>query len=54
MNIAVMLQLFPGFLSMIAIYFILKSVNLTNSHIGMILVYSGASGLELPWGEGIL
>ena len=45
MNIAVMLQLFPGFLSMIAIYFILKSVNLTNSHIGMILVYSGASGL---------
>lgn len=45
MNAAVMLQLFPGFLSMIAIYFILKSVNLTNSHIGMILVYSGGSGL---------
>ncbi len=45
MNMAVMLQLFPGFLSMIAIYFILKSVNLTNSHIGMILVYSGGSGL---------
>nr|WP_296032450.1 ABC transporter permease subunit [uncultured Dorea sp.] len=45
MNIAVMLQLFPGFLSMIAIYFILKSINLTNSHIGMIFVYSGASGL---------
>lgn len=45
MNIAVMLQLFPGFLSMIAIYFILKSVNLTNSHIGMILVYSGGAGL---------
>lgn len=49
MNIAVMLQLFPGFLSMIAIYFILKSVNLTNSHIGMILVYSGASGLGYLW-----
>ncbi|MCI5873084.1 MAG: ABC transporter permease subunit [Clostridiales bacterium] len=45
MNIAVMLQLFPGFLSMIAIYFILKSINLTNSHIGMILVYSGGAGL---------
>lgn len=45
MNAAVMLQLFPGFLSMIAIYFILKSVNLTNSHLGMILVYSGGSGL---------
>ena len=45
MNIAVMLQLFPGFLSMIAIYFILKSINLTNSHVGMIFVYSGAAGL---------
>ena len=45
MNIAVMLQLFPGFLSMIAIYFILKSINLTNSHIGMIFVYSGGAGL---------
>lgn len=45
MNVAVMLQLFPGFLSMIAIYFILKSVGLTNSHIGMILVYSGGAGL---------
>ncbi|MCI6648845.1 MAG: ABC transporter permease subunit, partial [Lachnospiraceae bacterium] len=45
MNIGVMLQLFPGFLSMIAIYFILKSVNLTNSHLGMILVYSGSSAL---------
>ena len=45
MNIAVMLQLFPGFLSMIAIYFILKSVDLTNSHLGMILVYSGGSAL---------
>lgn len=45
MNVAVMLQLFPAFLSMIAIYFILKAVNLTNSHIGMILVYSGSAGL---------
>lgn len=45
MNIAVMLQLFPAFLSMIVIYFILKAVNLTNSHIGMILVYSGSAGL---------
>ena len=45
MNVAVLLQLFPGFLSMIAIYFILKAFNLTNSHIGMILVYSGSAGL---------
>lgn len=45
MNVTVILQLFPGFLSMIAVYFILKAFNLTNSHIGMILVYSMSSGL---------
>ena len=32
-------------LSMIAVYFILKAFNLTNSHIGLILVYSASSGL---------
>ena len=45
MNLAVILNLFPAFLSMIAVYFILKSFNLTNSHIGLILVYSGSAGL---------
>lgn len=45
MNIAVILNLFPGFLSMIAVYFILKSLNLTNHPVGLILVYSGSSGL---------
>lgn len=45
MNMSVILNLFPGFLSMIAVYFILKSFNLTNSHLGLILVYSGSSGL---------
>ncbi len=45
MNLAVILNLFPGFLSMIAVYFILKSFGLTNNHIGLILVYSGSAGL---------
>ena len=45
MNIAVILNLFPGVLSMIAVYFILKALSLTNTHIGLILVYSAASGL---------
>jgi len=45
MNIGVMLGLIPGVLSMIATYFILKFFGLTNSHIGLILVYSGAAGL---------
>lgn len=45
MNFAVLLNLFPGMLSMIAVYFVLKTFNLTNSHIGLILVYSASSGL---------
>jgi len=45
MNAAVMLNLFPGVLSMIAVYFTLKTFGLTNSHIGLILVYSASSGL---------
>lgn len=45
MNIAVILNLFPGMLSMIAVYFTLKTFNLTNNHIGLILVYSASSGL---------
>ena len=45
MNISVIINLFPGVLAMIAVYFILRSINLTNSHIGMIIVYSAGSGL---------
>lgn len=45
MNVGVMLGLIPGVLSMIATYFVLKFFGLTNSHIGLILVYSGSAGL---------
>lgn len=45
MNAAVLLNIFPGVLSMIAVYFTLKTFNLTNSHLGLILVYSGSAGL---------
>lgn len=45
MNIAVMLNLFPGMLAMIAVYFVLKTFNLTNSYAGLIMVYSASSGL---------
>lgn len=45
MNVAVIVNLFPGVLSMIAVYFILKTFNLTNTHFGLILVYSAGSGL---------
>lgn len=45
MNVAVILNLFPGMLSMIAVYFVLKMFNLTNNHLGLIMVYSASSGL---------
>lgn len=45
MNIGVILNLFPGMLAMIAVYFTLKTFNLTNSYIGLIMVYSASSGL---------
>ena len=45
MNASVLMNLFPGMLSMIAVYFTLKTFGLTNSHIGLILVYSASAGL---------
>lgn len=45
MSFAIILNMFPGVLSMIAIYFILKTMGLTNSHLGMIIVYSAGAGL---------
>lgn len=45
MNVAVMLNLFPGVLTMIAIYFLLKQFGLTNNHYGLLMVYAGSSGL---------
>lgn len=45
MSFSIILGMFPGVLSMIAIYFILKLFGLTDSLAGLIIVYSGASGL---------
>ena len=45
MNVAVILNLFPGMLAMIAVYFTLKTFDLTNSYVGLIMVYSASAGL---------
>ena len=45
MNAAIIMNLFPGFLSMIAVYFIMKNLGLTNSLVGMVIVYSAGAGL---------
>lgn len=46
MNILLVLGMFPGFMSMIAVYFILKAMNLTNSLLALVLVYSGSAALS--------
>lgn len=48
MNIAMILGLFPGFMSMIAVYYILKTLGLSEGamiRVALILVYSSSSGL---------
>ena len=45
MSFSMILNMFPSVLSMIIIYFIMKQFGLTNSHIGMVIVYSAGSGL---------
>ena len=46
MNVMLILGMFPGFMSMIAVYFILKAMGLTNSLFALILVYSGGAALS--------
>ncbi|MBQ9994268.1 MAG: ABC transporter permease subunit, partial [Clostridia bacterium] len=46
MKIALVLGMFPAFMSMIAVYFVLKSVGLTQSLFALILVYSAGGGLS--------
>ena len=52
MNLGVILTLFPGFLGMIAVYFILREVGLTNSLTGLVIVYSAGAGLNYLIAKG--
>lgn len=45
MSLSIILGMFPGVLSMIAIYFVMKLMGLTDSLLGLIVVYSAGSGL---------
>lgn len=46
MNIGLILGMFPGFMTMIAVYYILKAMNLTGSLIALILVYSAGQSIK--------
>ena len=55
MNMAMILGLFPGFMTMIAQYFILKSMGLTEGsaiRIGLIVVYCACTGLGFQISKG--
>ena len=55
MNMAMILGLFPGFMSMIAVYFILKAMGMTEGNlirVALILVYSGGAGLSFQIAKG--
>lgn len=52
MNTAIILNLFPGFLGMIAVYFILREAGLTNSLTGLVIVYSASAGLDYLIAKG--
>lgn len=55
MNMAMILGLFPGFMSMIAQYFLLKSMGLTEGNlirVALIIVYTAGAGLGFTIAKG--
>lgn len=52
MRAGLVLNMFPGFMAMIAVYFILKAVGLTQSLLALILVYSGSAALTYYVAKG--
>lgn len=52
MNIALILGMFPAFMSTIAVYYVLKTLGLTQSLLALILIYSASSGLSFYVAKG--
>lgn len=55
MNIAMILGLFPAFMAMVAVYYILKAVGLSEGamiRVALVLVYSGSAGIQFYIAKG--
>jgi arabinogalactan oligomer/maltooligosaccharide transport system permease protein len=52
MNVLLILGMFPGFMSMIAVYYILKGLGLAQSLIALVLCYSGGAALTYYIAKG--
>ncbi|MEY8699721.1 sugar ABC transporter permease [Streptococcus ferus] len=52
LKIALVLNMFPGFMSMIAVYYILKALGLTQTLTSLVLVYSAGAALTFYIAKG--
>ena len=52
MNVALILGMFPGFMSMIAVYYVLKAFSIEQSLLALVLVYSSGAGLGFYVAKG--
>ena len=52
MNLMLVLGMFPGFMSMTAVYFVLKEIGLTQNLFGLILVYTAGSAMQYYISKG--
>lgn len=55
MNVSMILGLFPGFMCMVAVYYILKAVGLSEGsmiRVALILVYSGGAAIQFTIAKG--
>ena len=51
-NIGMILGMFPGFMTMIAIYYLLKAMGLTQSLVALVICYSAGAGLGYQISKG--
>ncbi|MBQ8319671.1 MAG: sugar ABC transporter permease [Clostridia bacterium] len=52
MNLILLLGMFPGFMSMTAVYFVLKELALTQSLVGLVIVYTAGSAMQYYISKG--
>ena len=52
MNVAMILGMFPGFMTMIAIYYLLKAMGLNQNLIALVICYSSGAGLGFQISKG--
>lgn len=52
MNVGMILGMFPGFMTMIAIYYLLKAIGLTQTLVALVICYSCGAGLGFQISKG--